>query len=82
MRKIAERYTLVDERGYAWDCQVTVPWPDKEKSHGPETPLVTINTPDEPQHWAFGEPGVTFSLGALKRLVELGMEARGREVPK
>lgn len=71
MRRIVLRHTLIDERGFAWETQVTMPWPDREASHGPEGPLVTVETPNDPEHWAYGEPGPTFNVDYLDTLLAL-----------
>jgi hypothetical protein len=73
MRRIVERHTIIDESGYAWEVHITTPWPDRSVSHGPEGPLVTIQTPDDPEHWAYGESGPTFGLPCLQTVVALAI---------
>jgi hypothetical protein len=74
MRRIAQRHTMIDERGYAWEVEITVPWDGATgQSHGPDGPLVTIQTPNDPEHWAYGEPGPTFDLSYLQTVVGLAI---------
>lgn len=75
MRWIAARHTMIDERGYAWDVEVTIPWPDRSKSRGPESPLVTIQTPNDPEHPLYGKPGATFDLSYIETVVALAKRA-------
>ena len=72
MRTIIERHTLIDSKGFAWEAQITVPDGKYGPPHGPDQPTVTIQTPNDPEHWAYGEDGPTFELGYLATLVALG----------
>lgn len=74
MRRITARDMIIDERGYGWEAIITVPW-DGPGSHGPPTPLVTLETPNNPEYWAYGESGPTFGLAALKAVVALAEQS-------
>lgn len=88
MRRIVVTHAAVDTRGNAWECEVTVPWVnhptdtahyDSSLSTGPETPQVTIHTPNDPEHWAYGEDGPRFDLATLESLCVKARRAEERE---
>lgn len=71
MRTIAVRHMLIDSEGFVWEAQITVPDGKYGPPHGPDEPTVNILTPNDPEHWAYGESGPTFDLSYLKTLVAL-----------
>lgn len=96
MRRIVDRVRVTDTEGNVWEAWVTIPWVDRGddevrygpgKSHGPLAPRVQLHTPDDPEHWAYGEDGPTFDDAELRGLmavvdaakVEATEEAAGRE---
>lgn len=73
-----ERHAMIDTDGYSWEVSITVPWGDPSESHGPDVPTVTINTPNDPEHWAYGEDGPTFEVSYLETVVALSPSVLAR----
>lgn len=78
MRRIIVRHVAIDTDGYGWEFQVTIPWVNRPTdavqydpvlSTGPQTPQVTVITPDDPEHWSYGENGPRFNLSTLEALL-------------
>lgn len=74
MRRIVERHTLIDSEGFAWDAEVSIPWiwregdPDSyrdmtaPKAGTPLGPMISLHTPNDPEHPFYGEDGPRFDL--------------------
>jgi hypothetical protein len=88
MRRVIVHHTAIDKDGNAWEMEVTVPWVDhpndsvkygSKAEHGPQTPQVIIQTPNNPEHPFYGEDGPTFDLSTLESLCVKARRAEERE---
>lgn len=77
VRRIVVDHGAIDSKGFDWGFQVTIPWVNRPTdsvqydagvSTGPETPVVIMNTPSDPEHWAYGEDGPRFDLVTLEAI--------------
>lgn len=81
-----ERHTLVDGDGFAWDVDVTIPWvwqqgdPESYRESaanykGDPNPVIILHTPNDPEHYAYGEEGPRFSLSSWSVVALLAKRA-------
>jgi len=61
MRRIMGAVTLMDTEGAVWMIKLLGP-SNYQNESGWDHPQITIETPDDPDHWAYGEDGPTFDL--------------------